>query len=161
MFAPPQTPTDFVACRALWTEGTGPAGSGWHTIAHDDFLAPATPPTRFTSYPLEEVPRGTSIGLQRGQPLEVRLCEQRGRLGPMHVVGLPRPIQRHPLMGALGYVNPRYIPTVDQHLLEAVARHLLGTRQHGGQRCGICGLRKDVIAHDEGGIDITECFNGI
>ena len=127
-FAPPKTATDFVARGALRSERAGLARGGRHTVAHHDFLTTATPPTRFTSHPLEEMPRRTPIRLQLGQPLEVRLGEEWDSFGPTHVVRLPGPIPRHAGLGTLGSVDPRHLPTVDSHGLQAVARQMLRAR---------------------------------
>ena len=93
VFATPNTPTDFAACRALRPERARLARGGFHPIAYHDFLTSPTTSTRFASYALEHLPRGTPLGLQLGQPLEWRLGEQGGGLGPTHVVRFPGAVE--------------------------------------------------------------------
>jgi hypothetical protein len=129
--AAPHTTAALLACRALQPQRAGVAGCALAPIVHHDVLTPPTPHRRFASHPRERLSRWTTIGLELGLPLALRLGAKRGRRGRTHVVGLPGAVPGHPLLGTQGSVDSRPRAAIGQHLLQAAARQLCEALQHG------------------------------
>jgi hypothetical protein len=53
------------------------------------------------------------------------------------------------LLGALGQVHARHIPTIDSDLFQTATRQLVAALEHGRQGSGIASLGEDIVTQDQ------------